>query len=278
MFWFKPKVEAYEDEFKTKKLRKRRIFYEIYTRVNDPEEVRVFANQLLDDLDYRTLLNELTKVEDEEEIFKGGRLKPLRGLIKSYKKITLGIKYPNLVKFLILVGIVSFLLWVAGVFNLIQGLNLQLFQGLTIASFVFALIVLTIKRKVNLDVWIKLLGIYDVEREKADLRIIIAGDVSKFNEKAIKVLEEDMSEIYDELGRKYVKKRVKKVKPIISEKEKSKPEENLLKAIRRINKEIERLNERLAKGEVSEETYKKVREELLERRRKLEIILDILGL
>ncbi|MCW1296525.1 MAG: hypothetical protein OH319_02490 [Candidatus Parvarchaeota archaeon] len=278
MFFSKKTViERYEEEFKTEHMRNKHIFYDLNIRAGDPEELRSFSMELLEDLGFTTILNEMTKFDDPEfeGIFRGGRLKPTKSIIKSLKELDKGSKFPIIWKIFLAIGIVSLLLYV---------LPWSLVQESTILSewksyslwiggifILAAIIVYYIKEKIGLAVWIKIAGIYDVEDEKCDVHLMISGDSEKKDKEAFKKLENDLAELYDVISRKYIKRKEKEPKITIGRE----PEIQALNSLREINKEIDNLQKRFTEGKVSEETYKQLKEELERKKDRYETILDI---
>lgn len=277
-------VEKYEDEFKTSNMRNRKLFYDLFARVGDPEELKTYSSQILDTLEYKAPLIELTKFEESTElegVFLGGRLKPIKGIIKAIKEVKRGSRFPRLWKTLAFIGIVL----------LILGAFPQILQSIlspaTLATINFTyliygggillilgLLLYLIKEKIRMYIWLKIVGVYDIESKNADMRIVIAGDVDKKDMDAFSRLEEDVSELYNELARKYVKK--KEEKPLIVVKEKEAPEAKIISAIKEIESKITSLDSKLAEGKIKEEAWKEARESLKKRKEKLEVLLDLL--
>jgi len=269
--FFKSRVEKLEDEFKTDKLKNKYMFYDLNIRAADPEEVRTFSSEVLQELGFYPILNKFTKFEDVEleGIFTGGRLKPVKSVIKGVKKVKRGPKYGLLWKLLSLIGIGLL------IYYLIPG-NVPNYQVLylSILFLLLSLFVYMIKKTLVLEVWVKLAGIYDVSSEKSDLRVIIASDAKDRSRESFKILEEDINEFYNELASKYVKKRAT---PVIKVRRGVSPRERMLSALQEVEKEISNLDTRLSKGEISEETYKEVKQRLERKREKLETMLDLLS-
>lgn len=268
----KKTIEKYEDEFSVDNMRDKHLFYDLNIRVGDPEEVRLRTAELVGDMDYSILLNEYTKFEDVEfeNIFRGGRLKPIKNVVKALKKVELGTRFSFLWKLFALIGLVMILIY----FWPQPGINKTNILIITITSFVIGIILFLIKKTAELDVWIKIAGIYDVESGKADIRLLLAADAT---DKGIyKKIESEVGEMYNELARRYVSKEPPKEK-VIKVVKKS-PETPYIKALTDIKKEINELNSRIAEGKISEETYNKVKAELEARKDKLETVLDMLSI
>jgi hypothetical protein len=278
LFKQKTVIEKYEEEFKTEHMRNKHIFYDLNVRAGDPEELRSFSAELLSDLGFTTILNEMTKFEDVEfeGIFRGGRLKPTKIIIKSLKELDKGPKFPFAWKFFLTIGIISLLLylvpwqWIQQSSFLLEWKNYSpWFAGIFI---LLALIVYLIKEKIGLAIWLKIAGIYDVESEKCDVRIMISGDSEKRDKEAFKKIESDLSELYDVIAKRYVKRKEKEIKiPTIGKE----PELQVLSSLRDVNKQIENLQRRFTEGKITEETYKQLKDELERKKDKIETLLDI---
>ena len=140
---------------------------------------------------------------------------------------------------------------------------------------VTALVLYEIKEKVRLAVWIKIAGIYDIQRESADLRVLIAADADKPDKEAFDKLNDDITEFYNELSRKYVKK-IKEIKPT-AQKPFSPKLEKILKGLADVNNEMKKLEKKFLNGKMSEKTYNSLKKELQERKDKLEMLLELYG-
>ncbi len=267
-------LERYEKQFKAKELRNKRIFYDLYARVDDPEELRGLIVQLLKDMDWKVTLNELSRFEELEleGIFRGGRLKPVKALIKAYNQVIKGSKYPILWKLFTIFGLISLFIYFA---IITYGWNLEsnFFLYLTPILFAIALVLYEIKEKVRLAIWVKIAGIYDIQRESADLRVLIAADADKDDKEAFDKLNDDVSEFYSELNRKYVK-RIREIKPT-STKVFSPKLNKILQGLVEVNKEIDKLEKKFVNGKVSESTYKELKKELQKKKEKLEMLAEL---
>lgn len=276
-FWHrKSVVEEYEEEFKTKRMKNRRVFYDLNIRAEDPEEFRARATELMQDADYGVVVNKLTSFEDVdvEGVFRGGKLKPIRGVIKGLKEIKKGSKFPFLWKLFTILAVLAPLY--AYFFG---GMHPEQFKtylySFSIFSIIVAFALYRIKEKVNIAVWLKLVGVYNVSDEQADLRVVIAGDCEKKDKKAFSELEEDIGEVYNVLSKKYIK--TKKVPKVIVVKEET-AETKIFKKIREVESEKGSLNKRLIAGKLSEKTFNELRDELNKKKHKLETMLDIISL
>jgi hypothetical protein len=282
MAWLrKPVVDKYEKEFKTDRLRDKHLFYDLNIRVGDPEELRTTAVELLADSDYTIRLNEMTKFEDKEfdKMFMGGRLKPLKSIIKAGKNVKKGPKFPLLWKIFVLLGLA---------FLALRFISPDMFGGeptnnLLYAGIFFLLLSLAvymIKKIVPLALWIKIVGIYNVEDQQADIRLVLAGDTKKKDKEAFGKLEDELSEIYSVLARKYMKKIDKKqiVKSVKIETKKDETAENKIQTLMiDLDRQIRKLEKNLVEGKVSEDTYNELKGKLKNKKDKLETLYDLLS-
>ena len=205
MFDKKTIVEKYEDQFKVKEMHNKHMFYDLYARVGDPEELRSTVLELLQDTDWKTSINEMMKFEDTdtEGIFRGGKLKPIKSIVKAFKEVRKGPKFPILWKSFFFIGIgllVAYLYTLAFPTNW----NPNLLIMASPAFFILALLIYSIKNIVSLAMWIKIAGVYDIASEEADVRLVISADADKRDKEAYNKLEEDMAQIYNVLAKKYV--------------------------------------------------------------------------
>jgi len=276
-------VEKYEDQFKVEEMQNKHIFYDLYARVGDPEELRGFTTEILKSMDWKTTLNELTKFEEMEleGIFRGGRLKPFKNIIKAYKSFKKGPKFPLLWKIFALLGIGFLIFYMYALLSNSIEWNLNLILGLTIASFVLSLLIYSVKETIGLALWVKIAGIYDIASEEADLRIVIAADAEKKDKDAFNQLEDDVSEFYSVLTRRYVKKIKREATKTEIKKEleanKEDPEIKVMRALKDIDKQIANLEKSFVAGKMKEDTYKEIKDDLEKRRAKLETIRDLLN-
>lgn len=287
LFDIKTIVSKYEEQFKVKEMRNKHLFYDLYARTGDPEEVRSYVQELMQDMDWKTSVNELTKWEekDEEGIYRGGRLKPIRTILKSHKEVVKGPLFPWLWKTLFVLGILSLAFYLYTIFDIEAGLtyNSNLVIAASALFFVLAIVVYMIKERIHLAVWVKLSGVYDIASEETDVRIVIAADASKADKEAFDKLEADMTEIYNVLSRKYVKKKAISTtlkKGIAKEvgTTKKDPEKEILKGLSDVNNSIRNIDKQLASGKISEGTYKAAKESLSGQKTKLETLVDLLSM
>lgn len=279
MFEGKTVIEKYEDEFKTDRMRNKHIFYDLNVRTGDPEETRAYSAELFKDLDYSTVLNEMTKFEDAEfeGIFRGGRLKPLKSIMKGVKEFNKGVKYPLVWKLFFGLSVLSILLTFAK--SLVENIPILAAWsdfGWYVAAvmLIVAFIAYQVKKKIGLALWVKLAGIYDVESQKADLRMIIAGDCAEKDKEAFMKLEDDVSEFYNVVARKYVKRKEGEAAVIEKKPQQSKIFEN----IREVNDELDRLQKKFIDNKITEDSYKGLKAELERKKEKFEILLDVISL
>jgi len=277
-------VEKYEEQFKVEKMQNKHLFYDLYARVGDPEELRGYVVETLQDMDWKTTLNELTKFEEMEVegIFRGGRLKPFKTVVKTYKSLKKGAKFPWLWKLLFIVGCAFLGFYFFTLFDNPTGWNSDLIIKVTPIWFVLAILIYMIKDSVAMAIWIKIAGVYDVASEEADLRIVIAADAEKKDKEAYEKLEEDVSEFYNVLTRKYVKriKREATKTEIVKEMEKDseEPEVKLVKSIKDVDGQMAKLEKSFVEGKMKEDTYRQIKEDLAKRKSKLETLMDLISL
>lgn len=277
MFWIfrkKPPVEKYEEEFRPEEMKKRIVYYDVSFRVGDPERVRAFLSRLFEEFDYKVIVNKLTKFEElEEEIFLGGRLKPVRGVIKGRKKLDLGMKYPGRV---ILAGFFAVLFFLASFWRNWDPFLLKLSLILAVVTFFFLLF----RKGVYLNVWAKIAGIYDPSKEQADLKLTLAGDIEKYDKRAEEVLQSDMNSMFVTISDRYLRRRPEEEEYYVI-KEGKKPweieetkKDEIIKMITMLRKDISALDSRFARGEITKEDYEELRKRLQERLEKYETVLE----
>lgn len=281
-------VRNYEKEFDTKVMENHHVFYDLYIKSDDPQALRNEIAEELNDLDFKILLNELTKFEDEnlDEVFRGGNAKPLRALIKAAKDNKKGSKHPILWKFFLVLGIVLLFVFLAYSRNNIysnittfgtQPTSLLLYSW--IASFFLAFLFWAIKYIVPIFAWVKIIGIYDPTESSANVRIVLAGDCQFKDKDSYGKLESDMSELYSFLSRKYSNKLNKRtlsdnVAEDLSLKGKT---ESIMNKLRDTENELSQLERNFASGKISESSYKDLRDKLEAKKTQLETLFDLLA-
>ncbi len=272
-------IEKIEKEFKTERMRDQYIFYDLNVRTGDPEELRSFTAEIMQEEGFNPVINELIKFEDEEmeDILRGGRLKPIKNILKGKKEFVAGEKYKFMWKFFAFLGVISLLLYfITGFFSLqFNKTALLIITGIFIP---LSLIIYSIKEKILLELWIKNIGIYNVEDEESDVRIILSANASKKIKKALEKLEEDASNIYNIIAGKYVRRKTTNFNRMIKKKKGETAVMPILKNIREIEKEIDKLDARFANGEISEKTYNDLRKRIEHKKDKYEILLDLLNI
>ncbi len=271
--WGKPYISNVENEFKTSRMRDKHVFHDISLRVDDPEEFRVTAVNYLRSLGFIIDLNEMTEFEEGDEFvkfFRGGRLKPLKNIIKARRSTVVGSRFPVLWKSLFIVGLASLIAY----FLPYKELNKELLFYSTIVSFLLSALFLLIKREIISSVWVKIIGVYDVEGMKADLRVVISADVSEGNFKVFNDLRDDVAEFYDLVTHKYLKK-VKPAETLIKPTAKSKSEE-LVERLVKVNKDMKVLRDKFINGRVSEDIFRRLMNSLDKEKDKIETVLDLL--
>jgi len=273
--WGKPYVTNVEREFKTDKMRDRHVFHDVNLRVNDPEDFRVTSVEYLRSLGYIVDVNEMTEFEQDDEFskfFRGGRLKPLKNVIKARHSSYLGSRFPTVWKLLLLVGITSLISY----FLPFEELNKDfLFYTFTI-SLIFAGLFYLIKKVVVSSVWVKMVGVYDAESVKADVRLIISADISESESKVFDKLRDDVAEFYNLVSHRYLRKPVKE-DSLVKSVTKSKTEE-LVTKIMKVNKNMEVLRDKFINGRVSEDVFKRLISSLEKDKDKIETVLDLVSL
>ena len=205
-------IKNYEKEFDTQELEKKHVFYDLYIKSDDPQVLRNEVSEDMTDMDYKILLNELAKFDDNEleETFRGGNIKPVRALIKSAKDNKKGSKYPVAWKACLIIGIILAVV-------LIVSYRTEVYSNIThfsysasalvlygmIAFFVLAFVFFEIKRIVPIFLWAKIIGVYDPTEQSANVRVVLAGDCKFKDKDSYSKLEGDMTEMYSELSRRY---------------------------------------------------------------------------
>ncbi|HDQ60013.1 MAG TPA: hypothetical protein ENN30_02360 [Candidatus Woesearchaeota archaeon] len=280
-------VEKYEEQFKVEEMQNKHIFYDLYARVGDPEELRGFTSEILRDMDWKTTLNELTKFDEMEleGIFRGGRLKPFKNIIKTYKSFKKGPRIPWLWKALALTGFIFLGVYIYTILRTDVEWTSNIKTWLMIITplwFIASITVYSIKETVQMAIWVKTAGVYDVASEEADLRIVIAADAEKKDKEAFNMLESDVAEFYNTLTRKYVKKvKREETKTEIKQelqKDSEDPAVKVIKALKDIDKQIANLEKSFVAGKMKEATYQEIKGDLEKRKSKLETISDLLNI
>ncbi len=277
-------IEQYEEEFNTKQLENRHVFYDLYLKTEDPQELRSRIAEELTDKDYKILLNETTKFEENselEEVFRGGNTKPIRVVIKAAKDRHAGAVYPKAWKGFLVLTIV--LLAITLIYS--RGAFYQAFSSYsshpsswlvyaTIASFILFLIFLFFRYVVPMYVWVKIIGILE-PNENANVRVVLAGDCQFKDKESYAELEGDLSEGYYDLTRDYVRAKISKDTMIESIPFRSENSRKLMDKLRDIEKQLSDLERNFAAGKISEDSYKQLRNELEQRKTQVEALLDV---
>lgn len=272
-------VEKFEEEFETENLKDKPIFYDLdISNIKKPEELRSFILDSCKGKSYSINLNELTKFESEEfeGIFKGGPIKPIRGLLRAKKVINKGIKHPILTISLSLTTIILLILsFKPNLFNLgLQGKEKILMISSGIAA-MLAFLFYSLKKRLVLRMWVKLVGIYDAEEGKADMRVVLAGNSKQ--EKGREILGKNLSTIYQSITDTFLGKKLpeaKEEKPILKE-GKEGTQEKIIEKLSETVDSLDQLDSRLAKGEISEKKYEELKRRLERKRSKYETLLDV---
>ena len=280
-------IKNYEKEFETDVLEKRHVFYDIYIKSNDPQELRNQMSESLSDFDYKILLNEMSKFEDNEleETFRGGNAKPIRVLIKSAKDNKKGSKYPLLWKTCLILGIIALFILLAyyrsyiyGSFTAIAYQPSNFLTYSTVGLFVLALIFFMIKKVVPMYVWAKIIGVYDPTEQSANVRIVIAGDCKVKDKDSYAKLESDMTELYSEISRRYSNKLDKRqMSSSVSGFIGSGGVNGLTSKLKNIEKESADLERNFVAGKISEEQYKTLKASIEMKKAQLETLFDLVN-
>lgn len=273
------RVEKYEEEFETESLKNKPVFYDLdLSDIKNVEELRSFLLGNCRGRGYSASLNELTKFQSEEfeGIFKGGSMKPIRGLLKATKKIKRGLRHPYITSLFFIASILLLVLsFKPGIINVSLKGKENLLALLAIFSALTSLLTFMIKERSLLKTWIKIVGIQDPTKETADVRVVLAGEVEGEGKET---LREDLSSIYESLTSVFVGGKElpepKEEEPILKKGEKGAKEKVIDKISQSVDS-LDQLDERLARGEISEEKYDEMKERLEMKKRKYETLLDI---
>jgi hypothetical protein len=282
-------IKNYEKEFDTQELEKKHVFYDLYIKSDDPQVLRNQVSEYMTDMDYKILLNELAKFDDNEleETFRGGNVKPIRALIKSAKDNKKGSKYPIAWKTCLILGIVLLALLLisyrsdiyTNVSHFSYSASALVLYG-TIAFFVLSLIFFEIKKIVPIFLWAKIIGVYDPTEESANVRVVLAGDCKFKDKDSYSKLEGDMTEMYSELSRKYGNKLDKRqLADSVSSSLSMGPQGSvkLNNKLREIEKESADLERNFVAGKISEDEYKKMKTQIEAKRAQLDTLFDLVN-
>ena len=282
-------IKNYEKEFGTDELEKKHVFYDLYIKSDDPQILRNQISEYMTDMDYKILLNELSKFNDNEleETFRGGNAKPIRALLKSAKDNKKGSKYPIAWKASLIIAVILAIV-------LIVSYRSEVYTNIThfsynpsalvlygmILFFVLTVIFLEIKKIVPIFLWAKIVGIYDPTEESANVRIVLAGDCKFKDKDSYSKLEGDMTEMYSELSRKYGNKLDKRqMASNVSNSLSIGPQGStkLNNKLREIEKESADLERNFVAGKISEEEYKKMKAQIEAKRQQLDTLFDLIN-
>jgi hypothetical protein len=282
-------IKNYEKEFETPELEKKHVFYDLYIKSDDPQVLRNQVSEYMTDMDYKILLNELSKFEDNEleETFRGGNAKPIRALMKSAKDNKKGSKYPIAWKACLVLGIILAILLVvsyrADIYTNITHFSSTpsalVLYGM-ILFFVLALIFFEIKKIVPIFLWAKIVGVYDPTEQSANVRMVLAGDCKFKDKDSYSKLEGDMTEMYSELSRKYGNKLDKRqLSNTVSSSLSMGPQGSmkLNTKLREIEKESADLERNFVAGKISEDEYKKMKAQIETKRQQLDTLFDLIN-
>ena len=282
-------IKNYEKEFDTQELEKKHVFYDLYIKSDDPQVLRNEVSEDMTDMDYKILLNELAKFDDNEleETFRGGNIKPVRALIKSAKDNKKGSKYPVAWKACLIIGIILAVV-------LIVSYRTEVYSNIThfsysasalvlygmIAFFVLAFVFFEIKKIVPIFLWAKIIGVYDPTEQSANVRVVLAGDCKFKDKDSYSKLEGDMTEMYSELSRRYGNKLNKRqLANDVSASLSMGPQGSmkLNNKLREIEKESADLERNFVAGKISEGEYQKMKTQIEARREQLDTLFDLVN-
>ncbi|MCL5009426.1 MAG: hypothetical protein M1433_00360 [Candidatus Parvarchaeota archaeon] len=285
MFGFN--IKNYEKEFDTDKLESHHVFYDLYIKSNDPQELRNGVSESMTDMDYKILLNEMSKFDDSEleETFRGGNSKPIRVVIKSLKDNVKGSRFPILWKvcavLAVLLLVASFALYSNQIYT-----NLTSFKDQTsayilygmIVFFVFTIIFLAIKKVVPIFLWAKIIGIYDPTEQSANVRVVLSGDCEVKDKDSYSKLENDMSELYSELSRKYANKLDKRqMSSTVASATGNQGSQRINDKLREIENKSGQLERDFTTGKISKSEYESTKASLESKKTQLEALFDLLN-
>lgn len=241
------------------------------------------------EMNYKILLNELTKFEDNEleETFRGGNVKPIRAVIKSAKDNKKGSKYPIEWKTCLIVGVILAVVLMVSyrsdIYTNITHFNyvpsaLALYG--TVLAFVLAFVFFEIKKIVPIFLWAKIVGVYDPTEQSANVRMVIAGDCKFKDKDSYSKLEGDMTEMYSEISRKYGNKLDKRqLANSVSSSLSMGPQGSikLNNKIRDVEKESSDLERNFVAGKISEDEYKRMKSQIEIKRQQLATLFDVIN-
>ena len=285
MNWFgiKSTVEKNEENFNTKKMENRDVFHELNIRSGDPELLRTQVLELVEDMGYDVIINKFTKFEDAEfeNVFKAGRLKPLRAVLNAEKNIETGSRFPWLWKLAGVIGIILCLVYFVpqSFFDNFSISVSNYYFGIAGIILLLVSLALWLMRRIDtLRIWFKASGIYNVEDNTSDFRIIFSGETTSTEKSVARKLDDDITELFAIISKKYVKQKEAPGKAIIELTKKDKDfDVEVIKDINIIERDLKHLDSRLANGEITEKAYNEAKEGLNDRKRKLETILDLVN-
>jgi hypothetical protein len=282
-------IKNYEKEFETPELEKKHVFYDLYIKSDDPQALRNQVSEYMTEMNYKILLNELTKFEDNEleETFRGGNVKPIRAVIKSAKDNKKGSKYPIEWKTCLIVGVILAVVLMVSyrsdIYTNITHFNyvpsaLALYG--TVLAFVLAFVFFEIKKIVPIFLWAKIVGVYDPTEQSANVRMVIAGDCKFKDKDSYSKLEGDMTEMYSEISRKYGNKLDKRqLANSVSSSLSMGPQGSikLNNKIRDVEKESSDLERNFVAGKISEDEYKRMKSQIEIKRQQLATLFDVIN-
>ena len=285
MGFFTPRtmVERFEEEFNTKRMENRDVYHELNIRSGDPELLRTQVLELVEGMGYDIIINKFTKFEDAEfnTLFRAGRLKPLRAVMNAEKNVETGSMFPWLWKTVAVFGVIFFILYLLPqTFYDSLGITLskEYFVAASVILLLSALLLWYSRKTETMSIWFKASGIYNVQDETSDFKVIFSGETSSEDKSLAKKLDDEITELFRIISRKYVKQKEAPTKAILTlPKGKKDADIDIIRGINRVDDDLRKLDSRLATGQISEGVYLEVKENLNDRKRKLETILDLIN-
>ncbi len=285
MFGFN--IKNYEKEFVTDKLESHHVFYDLYIKSNDPQELRNEVSEDMTDMNYKILLNEMSKFEDSEleETFRGGNVKPMRVVIKAAKDNVKGSRFPILWKASFILAVVLLIILAVSyrgqMYSSVTSLSFRPSGYITysmIGLFVLAAIFWLLKKVVPIFLWAKIIGIYDPTEQSANVRVVLAGDCEIKDKDSYSKLESDMSELYSEFSRKYANKLDKRqMSRTVAAATGNTGLQKVNDKLRQVEKETADLERNFTAGGMSKSQYNETKAGLEAKKTQLETLFDLIN-
>lgn len=285
MFGFN--IKNYEKEFATDKLEGHHVFYDLYIKSNDPQELRNEVSETMTDMGYKILMNEMSKFEDSEleETFRGGNAKPMRVFMKSIKDNVKGSRFPVLWKACAIIAVIlliaTVVLYRPQIYGDLTTLSYQPSAFMVysmIALFALAVIFWAVKKVVPIYLWAKILGIYDPTEQSANVRIVLSGDCEVKDKDSYSKLESDMSEMYSVLSRKYSNKLDKRqMSSTVASATGNTGVQKLNDKLRAIEQQSADLERNFTAGKIGKNEYNETKSRLESQKAQLETLFDLIN-